>query len=751
LPNVAQMSTPVEAPVAQGCTLDSETSAAIAGGYFSAPFDVLGMHPVMDGKRNALVVRTFQPQAAGVSIQRKNALYPMKKVHPDGLFEAVFPEEEEFFPYRLSITLPGQRSYEIEDPYRYRALLTDYDLHLFSEGNHFRLYEKLGAHLVEHEGVKGVSFAVWAPNAERVSVIGELNHWDGRRHPMRPRGASGLWEIFIPGLREGDLYKYEIKTKYMGYVAVKTDPFGLSSEMRPNTASIVCNLDRYHWGDQEWMTARKQRQSLNAPLAIYEVHLGSWKRKADPIGMRWLSYRELADELVPYVQDLGFTHIELMPITEHPFDGSWGYQTTGYFAPTSRYGSPEDFRYFIDQAHQAGIGVILDWVPAHFPKDGHGLSFFDGTPLYEHADPRKGEHRDWGTLIYNYSRNEVRAFLLSSALFWLDKYHIDGLRLDAVASMLYLDYSREPGDWVSNSFGGRENLEAVSFIKRFNEVIHVEYPDTLTFAEESTAWPLVSRPTYLGGLGFDLKWNMGWMHDMLEYAGKDPVHRRYHHNNLTFSLLYAFTENFVLPFSHDEVVHGKGALLSKMPGDYWQKFANLRALYGYMYGHPGKKLLFMGAEIGQWNEWNHDWELDWMLLDHQSHRLLREYVKALNRLYLSEPALYQVDFSWEGFQWVDLHDADNSIISFLRRACDSNDLVVIVANFTPVPREGYRAGVPAAGFYRELMNSDSAGFGGSNIGNAGGVPSEPTPWQGQPHSIVITAPPLAVLYFKPVS
>jgi 1,4-alpha-glucan branching enzyme len=751
LPNVAQISTPFEAPVAQPCTLDSETSAAIAGGYFSAPFDVLGMHLLVDGQRNALVVRTFQPQAAGVSIQRKNMLYPMKKVLPDGLFEAVFPEEEEFFPYRLSITLPEQRSYEIEDPYRYKALLTDYDLHLFSEGNHLRLYEKLGAHPIEHEGVNGVSFAVWAPNAERVSVIGEFNQWDGRRHPMRPRGASGLWEIFIPGLQEGDLYKYEIKTKYMGYVAVKTDPYGLSSEMRPNSASIVYDLDCYRWGDQEWMAARKQHQSLDAPLAIYEVHLGSWKRKADPIGMRWLSYRELADELVPYVQDLGFTHIELMPITEHPFDGSWGYQTTGYFAPTSRYGSPEDFRYFIDQAHQAGIGVILDWVPAHFPKDGHGLSFFDGTSLYEHADPRKGEHRDWGTLIYNYSRNEVRAFLLSSALFWLDKYHIDGLRLDAVASMLYLDYSREPGEWVANPFGGRENLEAVSFIKRFNEVVHLEYPDTLTFAEESTAWPQVSRPTYLGGLGFDVKWNMGWMHDMLEYVGKDPVHRRYHHKNLTFSLLYAFTENFVLPFSHDEVAHGKGALLSKMPGDYWQKFANLRALYGYMYGHPGKKLLFMGAEIGQWNEWNHDWELDWMVLDHQSHRLLRDYVKALNRLYLSQPALYQVDFSWEGFQWVDLHDVDNSIVSFLRRGCDSNEFVIIVANFTPVPRESYRAGVPAAGFYRELMNSDSACFGGSNIGNAGGVPSEPIPWQGQPHSILITVPPLAVLYFKPVS
>jgi 1,4-alpha-glucan branching enzyme len=728
--------------------------AAIVGGYHSAPFDILGMHlQTVDGKPS-IVIRTLQPQALAVSVIREGSAYPMELVHPGRLFEAVFRGEAELFGYRFSIALPGaagaaERSYEIEDPYRYPPVLTEFDLHLLSEGTHYRLYEKFGARLIEHEGTKGVCFAVWAPNAERVSVIGEFNQWDGRRHPMRLRGASGVWELFIPGLQQGDLYKYEIKTKYHGYIAVKADPFGLLSEMRPNTASVVWDLDRYEWHDQEWMAARNERQRLDAPIAIYEVHLGSWKRKPDPIGMRWMSYCELAEELVPYVREMGYTHIQFLPVTEHPYDASWGYQTIGYFAPTSRYGTPDDFRYLVDQAYRAGLGVILDWVPAHFPKDGHGLSFFDGTCLYEHADPRQGEHQDWGTLIYNYGRNEVRAFLLSSALFWLDRYHIDGLRVDAVASMLYLDYSRQPGEWIPNEFGGRENLEAVAFLKRFNEVVHLEYPDTLTFAEESTAWPQVSRPTYLGGLGFDLKWNMGWMHDMLEYMQKDPVHRGYHHDNLTFALLYAFTENFVLPFSHDEVVHGKGAMLSKMPGDYWQRFANLRAQYGYMYAHPGKKLLFMGGEIGQWNEWNYEWQLDWMLLDYNSHREMQEYVKALNRLYVTQPALHQVDFSWEGFQWIDFHDVDNSIVSFVRRARDPDDFVVVAANFTPVPREGYRVGIPAPGFYRELLNSDSINYGGSNMGNAGGIPSEPTPWQGQPHSILLTVPPLAVVFFKP--
>jgi len=678
----------------------------------------------------------------------------MERVHRDGFFEVVFPGETGFFPYRFSITLHGAAGpgpvCETEDPYRYPPVLTDFDLHLFSEGTHLRLYEKYGAHLIEHGGACGVCFAVWAPNAERVSVIGDFNQWDGRRHPMRPRGPSGVWEIFIPGLQQGDLYKFEIKTRYQGYLAVKSDPFAFASELRPKTASVVWDLNRYQWHDGKWMAERRQRQGLDAPIAIYEVHLGSWKRKPSPeYGRRWLTYRELAEDLIAYVKGMGYTHIELLPVTEYPYDASWGYQTTGYHAPTSRYGTPDDFRYFVDQAHQAGIGVIADWVPSHFPKDSHGLSFFDGTHLYEHADLRQGEHQDWGSLIYNYGRNEVRAFLLSNALFWLDKYHIDGLRVDAVASMLYLDYSRKPGEWIPNEFGGRENFEAVSFLKRFNEAVHQAYPDSLTFAEESTAWAMVSRPTYLGGLGFDIKWNMGWMHDMLEYMQKDPVHRHYHHNNLTFSLLYAFTENFVLPLSHDEVVHGKGALLSKMPGDSWQKFANLRALYGYMYAHPGKKLLFMGGEIGQWNEWDHRESVDSVLLYFDSHRQIQDYVRALNNLYVSQPALYQVDFNWNGFQWVDFRDVDNSIVSFLRRARDPNDLVVVVANFTPVPREGYRLGVPMGGFYRELLNSDSRYYGGADIGNAGGVPSEPTPWQGHPHSIVITVPPLAVVFFRP--
>jgi 1,4-alpha-glucan branching enzyme len=738
-----------------GPTADPSALAAIAGAYHSTPFDVLGMHPVTIGGKAGVAIRTFQPQADGVSVNRDGVLYPMARIHPDGFFETIFPGETEFFSYSLSITLapsvgfPETRRYEIEDPYRFPPVLSDFDLHLFGEGNHLRVYEKHGAHLIEHAGVRGVCFALWAPNAERVSVIGDFNQWDGRRHPMRPRGASGVWELFIPELVQGDLYKFEIKTRYQGYIATKSDPCAFASELRPKTASVIWDLNRYEWQDHEWMASRHARQSFEAPMSIYEVHPGSWKREPDAeYGHRWFTYRELAERLIPYVRDMGFTHLELMPITEYPFDGSWGYQTTGYFAPTSRYGTPDDFRYLVDRAHQSGLGVIVDWVPAHFPKDAHGLSFFDGTHLYEHADQRKGEHQDWGSLIYNYGRNEVRGFLLSSALFWLDKYHIDGLRVDAVASMLYLDYSRKEGEWIPNQFGGRENLEAVAFLKRFNEVVHQQYPDVLTFAEESTAWGAVSRPTYVGGLGFDMKWNMGWMHDMLEYIGKNPVHRRYHHNNLTFSLLYAFTENFVLPLSHDEVVHGKGAMLAKMPGDYWQQFANLRALYGYMYAHPGKKLLFMGGEIGQWNEWNHEWQVEWLLLYFDSHRQIQQYVQALNRLYLSQPALYEVDFSWQGFEWIDFHDVDNSIVSFLRRAKNPHDFVVVAANFTPVPRYGYRLGVPEGGFYRELLNSDSSLFGGGNIGNNGGVPSEPTPWQGRPHSIVITVPTMAVVYFK---
>jgi len=721
-------------------TLDSETLSAIVGGYHGAPFDVLGIHPIAGG----MVARTFQPQAKSVSVIIGGESYPMEKIHADGFFELILKSKKDFFNYQLLITLNDDHTYTIEDPYRFSPVLSEDDLFLFNEGNHFRLYEKFGAQLVTHEGIAGVSFAVWAPNAERVSVIGDFNTWDGRRHPLRPRGASGVWEIFIPQLRAGDLYKYEIKTRYQGYIAVKADPFGFGSEVRPATSSVVCDVNHFDWHDEEWMRTRQVKQSLKSPISVYEVHLGSWRRKE---GNEFLNYRELADQLIRYVKEQGFTHIELLPITEHPFDGSWGYQSLGYFAPTSRFGSPADFAYFVDQAHLNGVGVIVDWVPAHFPKDGFGLSFFDGTHLYEHSDPRLGEHQDWGTLIFNFGRNEVSEYLLNSALFWLDKYHVDGLRVDAVASMLYLDYSRKAGEWLPNKFGGRENLEAVAFIKRFNELTHLNFPDVLTFAEESTAWTMVSRPTYIGGLGFDLKWNMGWMHDLLDYMSHEPIHRRYHHNSLTFSLLYAFTENFILPLSHDEVVHGKRALLAKMPGDMWQQFANLRALYAYMFAHPGKKLLFMGDEFGQWNEWNDGQSLDWNLLDFDTHRGLQKCVSDLNKLYVSEPALYEIDFSWEGFQWIDFHDVDSSIVSFIRRAHNSADEIVVAANLTPVPRYGYRVGVPQAGTWREIFNSDSTYYGGSNVGNVL-LPTDDKPWQGQNFSVMMTLPPLGVVYLK---
>jgi 1,4-alpha-glucan branching enzyme len=728
-------------------TADPAAIAAIVGGQHGAPFDLLGLHPVELENGPGLVVRAFQPQAQSVAVKRDGTSHPMERVHEDGFFEAQFPGQADFFPYQLVVNLPDAREYTVEDPYRFSPVLTEFDLHLFAEGNHYELYKKLGAHLVEHEGVRGVVFAVWAPSARRVSVIGDFNQWDERRHPMRPRGATGVWELFVPGLQQGDKYKYDILTRYRDMRGVKSDPYGFAMEVRPNTASIVWDLSRYEWRDEEWIKAREDSQNLHTPMSIYEVHLGSWQRHPDD--NRWLTYRELAERLIPYAKEMGFTHLELLPISEHPYDGSWGYQTVGYFAPTSRFGTPDDFRYFVDQAHQAGLGLILDWVPAHFPKDGHGLGLFDGTHLYEHADPRRGEHTEWGTLIFNYGRNEVAAFLLTNALFWLDEYHIDGLRVDAVASMLYLDYARQAGEWLPNEYGGRENLEAIRFIKRFNELVHLKFPGVLTFAEESTAWPMVSRPTYLGGLGFDLKWNMGWMHDMLKYMQMDPIFRRFHHNSLTFSLMYAFSENFVLPFSHDEVVHLKKSLLAKMPGDYWQQFANLRALYAYMFAHPGKKLLFMGGEFGQWNEWSEARALDWIVLDYEPHRKLQQYVKDLNRLHAAEPALHEVDFSWEGFQWIDLHDVDKSIVSFVRRAKDSEDFVVVVANFTPVVREGYRVGAPRGGFYTEILNSDSESYGGSNVGNKGGLPADDIPWQGFEYSLLLTLPPLGVVYLKP--
>ncbi|HAK88255.1 MAG: 1,4-alpha-glucan branching enzyme [Nitrospirae bacterium GWB2_47_37] len=630
-----------------------------------------------------------------------------------------------------------------------KRVLTDFDLHLIGEGTHYKNYEKLGAHVVEIDGVKGVHFSVWAPNAKRVSLIGNFNHWDGKKHPMKLLGDSGIWETFIPGLGEGELYKFEIKSKYGGYKEQKADPFAFYFEVRPKSAAIVYSIeDKHKWQDSEWMETRRKTNRLESPVSIYEVHPGSWMRVPEE-NNRFLTYRELADKLIPYVKELGYTHIELLPLMEHPLDVSWGYQVIGYFAPTSRFGRPEDFMYFIDECHQNGIGVIMDWVPAHFPKDAHGLGFFDGTCLYEHEDPKKGEHKEWGTLVFNYGRREVANYLISNALFWLDKYHIDGLRVDAVASMLYLDYSREPGEWIPNIYGGNENLEAVAFVKRFNEVVHQYHPGVLTIAEESTSWPAVSRPTYVGGLGFSMKWNMGWMHDTIEYFSKDPVYRKFHTNSLTFSMLYAFTENFILPFSHDEVVHGKRSMFDKMPGDMWQKFAGLRTLYGYMYGHPGKKLLFMGSEFGQWSEWNSEESLDWHLLEYEPHQRLHRFVRDLNELYKSEPAMHEVDSEWYGFEWIDFNDSESSVISFIRRAKNPDDFLVFVFNLTPVPRFGYRLGVPNSGFYKEVLNSDSEIYWGGNLGNAGGVHAGNVPCHKRQFSLDITLPSMSVLIFKP--
>lgn len=627
------------------------------------------------------------------------------------------------------------------------VLISDFDKYLISQGTHERTYEKLGAHLTELDGKQGVHFAVWAPNARQVSVVGDFNEWQPDSHTMMP-SDSGIWTAFIPNLGEYTVYKYHIVTQ-SGDGFDKSDPYGFGMEQRPKTASVVVNLDRYQWGDSDWVSNRSQNQAFNRPMAIYEVHLGSWRRQADEQwGIRYLTYREFADQLIPYVQEMGYTHIELMPVAEYPFDASWGYQVLGFFAPTSRFGTPQDFMYFVDKCHQNNIGVILDWVPAHFPKDGAGLNFFDGTHLYSHADPRKGEHQDWGTMIFNYDRHEVRSFLISNALFWIDKYHIDGLRVDAVASMLYLDYSREADQWIPNEYGGRENLGAISFLRSMNETVHVNFPGVLTVAEESTAWPMVSRPPYMGGLGFSLKWNMGWMHDTLSYMSKQPIHRRYHHNDLTFSLLYAFNENFVLPLSHDEVVHGKGSIINKMSGDEWQKFANLRAFYGYLWGHPGKKLLFMGNEFAQWQEWDYDTALEWTALSAPNHQGIQAFVKDLNRVYKNEPAMYEDDFEYTGFQWIDANDSDNSVFSFIRFAKSSEDFVVIVSNFTPVVREGYRIGVHKPGFYREILNSDSTHYWGSNVGNGGGVHTENLACHGREYSLLLTLPPLSTIWLK---
>jgi 1,4-alpha-glucan branching enzyme len=702
------------------------------------PFAVLGKHPI-DSQR--VVVRAFMPEAVEVTLAEGNLA--MQQVPNSDFFE--WKGDAESIPkrYRLIWRDSSHHEHIAYDPYCFSPQLSDFDLHLFGEGKHWHAYRFMGDHSHEVDGVAGVLFAVWAPNAERVSVVGDFNHWDGRRHPMRLHGDKGVWEIFIPDIAPGALYKFEIRNRQTGEILLKSDPYGQSFELRPSTSSIVVDESQYPWADDEWLVKRKSTDWLHAPLSIYEVHLGSWHR--GPEG-EFLNYRELAKYLVDYASELGFSYIELLPITEHPYDASWGYQTTGYYAPTSRYGSPDDFRYFVDYCHQHGIGVILDWVPAHFPKDAHGLARFDGTPLYEHEDPRRGEHLDWSTLIYNYSRHEVKNFLLSSALCWIEEFHIDGLRVDAVASMLYLDYSRT--EWIPNQYGGRENLEAIDFLRELNTVIHGEHPGVLVMAEESTSWPQVTRPTWVGGLGFSMKWNMGWMNDTLSYMSHEPIHRQYHQDLLTFSMLYAFTENFLLPFSHDEVVHGKQSMLYKMPGDEWQRFANLRVLYCYMFTHPGKKLLFMGTEFGQGREWDSAQTLDWYVLDYPLHQGLQRLVKDLNHIYHSSPALYQYEFEWQGFEWIDCHDSQQSVLSYTRKS-DAEKLAVVV-NFTPVPRHNYRIGVPSLGTYREVLNTDSEHYGGSNVGNASvALVAEKTPWMDKPYSMAVTLPPLGGIILRP--
>lgn len=642
-------------------------------------------------------------------------------------------------PLVLNVTQPQETNTNV-------SLLTEDDLYLFNEGSHFHLYEKFGSHPVVVNGVEGTYFAVWAPEAGQVYVKGDFNGWNDYGHPLNLRGNSGIWEGFIPGMTKGSLYKYRVYHRYNGYGVDKADPFAASGEVPPRTASLVWDTE-YPWHDGEWMQKRAKHNSLDAPISIYEVHLGSWMRVPEE-GNRFLTYRELASRLAEYVKKMGFTHVELMPITEHPFYGSWGYQTTGYFAPSSRYGTPQDFMYLIDYLHQQDIGVILDWVPSHFPTDQHGLAYFDGTHVYEHADPRQGFHPDWQSSIFNYGRREVCSFLISSAFFWLDKCHIDGLRVDAVASMLYLDYSRKDGEWVANQYGGRDNLEAIDFLRRFNQAVYEHFPGVQTIAEESTAWEKVSRPIYDGGLGFGMKWDMGWMHDTLLYMSQDPINRKYHHNLLTFRMIYAFAENFILPLSHDEVVHGKGSLINKMPGDYWQKFANLRLLFGYMYAQAAKKLLFMGGEFGQWQEWSHDRSLDWHLLDYPMHSGLQQWVADLNKIYRTEPALHELDFSWEGFEWIDCNDGEQSTISLIRKAKSTDDVVLAVANFTPVPRYNYRIGVPKDGFWQELINSDAGDYGGSGVGNFGGVQAEAIPCHDRSYSVNLILPPLGIVFFK---
>jgi 1,4-alpha-glucan branching enzyme len=706
------------------------------------PFSILGPHEVSPGLWE---IRAIVPEADNVAVLDRNGeavLATMERMPPDGLLVASFsaPERPD---YRLRIERQGNTAIR-HDAYSFGTFLSHDDLMRIGDPASDAVYSKLGAHFLDLGGIQGFLFTVWAPNARRVSVVGDFNSWDGRCHPMRRRHEGGIWELFIPDTAPEQSYKFEIVGLHGNLLALKADPIAFAAENPPATASLLKGAPEFNWQDGDWMASRSEKNHRKAPMSIYECHLGSWARVPEE-GNRYLTYRELAVRLIPYVKNLGFTHIELLPITEYPFDGSWGYQPTSLFAPTSRFGSPEDFAAFIEAAHAAGIGVILDWVPAHFPNDPHGLSYFDGTHLYEHADPRLGFHQDWGTFIYNFERREVMSFLVANARFWMERYHLDGLRVDAVASMLYLDYSRKPDEWIPNRYGGNENLGAIDFIRRMNEVVYANAPGAVTIAEESTAWPGVSQPTYTGGLGFGFKWNMGWMHDTLRYISKDTVFRRYHHHDLTFGLLYAFSENFVLPLSHDEVVHGKGSLIAKMPGDRWQRFANLRAYFGFMWGHPGKKLLFMGGEFAQEREWNHDESLDWHLLGDSFHKGVQTLIGDLNQAYCSIPALHERDCDAKGFEWLVADDRDNSVIAWARRGEDERSIAIVVSNFTPVPREAYRIGVPLRGFYREVVNTDAVLYGGSNMGNLGGVKADSTPSHGQPCSLTLTIPPLATL------
>ena len=717
---------------------------ALVSGEIGAPGSILGRHQHGDN----VSIRTFRPWAERIDVvdEHSGRRAPMRKLHAEGFFIVELDKSWSSASYHFETTAQDGSAESYGDPYNYPPLLTDYDIFLFAQGRHLDIYKKLGAHPRQVDGVTGVNFAVWAPNCYKIALTGDFNRWDARVHPLQANGDSGIWEIFLPGLEPGISYKYEIRSHNDGYRAEKADPYAFYAEVRPSTASVVYDIAAYQWSDENWMAARARRDSLAEPMNIYEAHPGSWRRDQEN---KFLGYRQLADELVPYLVDMGYTHLELLPVAEHPLDASWGYQVTGYFAPTSRYGTPADFMRLVDTCHQNGIAVILDWVPAHFPKDGHGLNYFDGTHLYSHEDPRQGEHPEWGTMIFNYERNEVRNFLISNALFWLKEYHIDGLRVDAVSSMIYLNFSREDGDWVANKYGSHENLGALDFLREFNAVVHAEAPGAVTIAEESTAWPMVSRPTYVGGLGFTLKWNMGWMHDTLAYMKHDPVHRRFHHHRITFALLYAFSENFVLPLSHDEVVHMKGSLIGKLPGDYWQKFAQLRLLFGYQYTQVGKILNFMGNEIAQFSEWSEERSLDWRLLDYDKHAQLQAWVKDLNHFYREQPALWQVDFDGAGFSWIEANDADHSVYSYIRFAADDKDFLVVILNCTPVIREGYRVGVPQAGYYEELLNSDAEVYGGSNVGNLGGVESEEVSSHSLPHSIRLRLPPLAILILKP--